>query len=272
VVACALRFALTAFLASLEGAMHRAASFLIPGWRVPAAIALAAVFVGCVPVSSELSTHSPQPVAGLSDGTTPSISLVVGAGPGLGTWVTGSARDALPPPSDAQLVGGSASARVWALPAVPQVAIASNVTYFNSSITPQVAQLMGHDAVLDLIIEAEARRSHDTKLAESGAVADGLTEFLGVINDDASAGKSVLKVYRFDSVTVNLFLPKFSSQASRLVGITLNGSATLITRDQSGRVLSQTTSAYSKSWSVAAIGPDGQRLIDQDYSDLRLAP
>ena len=272
VLACALRFALTAFLASLEEAMYRASSFLIPGWKVPAAVALVSLFVGCVPVASDLSTHSPQPVAGLSDGTTPAIPLVVGVGPGLGTWVAGSARDALPPPVDAQLVGGSASARVWALPAVPQVAIASNVTYFNSSMTPQVAQRMGHDAVLDLVIEAEARRAHDLKLAEGGATADGLAEFVGVINQDVASGKFVLKVYKFDSATLNLFLPKLGTQASRLVGITLDGTATLIIRDQSGRVLSQSTSAYSKSWSVGAIAPDGHLLIDQDYSDLRLAP
>jgi len=272
VFACALRFALVAFLASLRDSMYGASSFLIPGWRVPAAIAVSSLLVACVPVSSDLSTHSPQPVAGLSDGTTPTITLIVGVGPGLGSWVTGSARDALPPPPDAHLVAGSASARVWVLPAVPQVAIASNVTYFNSKMTPEVAQRVTHDAVLDLVIEAEARRSHDSKLAESGAIGDGLTEFVGVINDDASAGKFVLKVYKFDSATLNLFLPKFSSQASRLVGLTLTGTATLITKDQSGRVLSQTTSSYSKSWSVFAIGPDGHNLIDQDYSDLRLAP
>jgi hypothetical protein len=131
---------------------------------------------------------------------------------------------------------------------------------------------MGHDAALDLIIEAEARRAHDTKLAESGAAADGLAEFVGVINQDVASGTFVLKVYKFDSATLNLFLPKFATQASRLIGLTLNGTATLITREQSGRVLSQTTSAYSKSWSVAAVAPDGHLLIDQDYSDLRLAP
>jgi len=272
VVACALRFALVALLASVREGMHGASSFLIPGWRVPAAIVVASLVVACVPVSADLSTHSPQPVAGLSDGTTPTIPLVVGTGPGLGSWVTGSARDALPPPPDAQVVGGSSSARVWVLPAVPQVAIASNVAYFNSKMTPSVAQRMGHDAVLDLVIEAEARRSHDSKLAESGAIDDGLAEFVGVINDDASAGKFVLKVYKFDTATLNLFLPKFSTQASRLVGITLTGTATLITRDQTGRVLAQSTSAYSKSWSVGAIAPDGHLLIDQDYSDLRLAP
>jgi hypothetical protein len=272
VLACALRFALTAFLAWLQEAVDRGSSYFVPGLRVPAVIAVACICVGCLPVASDLSTHSPQPVAGLSDGTTPTIPLVVAEGPGLGSWVTGSARDALPPPVDAQLVGGSASAPVWVLPAVPQVAIASNVGYFNSSITPQVAQRMGHDAVLDLTIEAEARRSHDLKLAAGGAIGDGLAEFVGVINDDISSGKSVLKVYRFDSATLNLFLPKFSSQASRLVGLTLTGSATLITRDQAGNVLSQVTSAYSKSWSVGAIGPDGHLLIDQDFSDLKLAP
>ena len=272
VIACALRFALTAFLASIQEAAGRTHGFFIPGLRIPAAIAIACICVGCVPVASDLSTHSPQPVAGLSDGTTPAIPLVVSAGQGPGSWLRGAAQDALPPPGNAQLVGGSASARVWALPAVPQVGIPSNVSYFNSSMTPQVAARMGHDAVLDLVIEAEARRAHDLKLAESGAAGDGLTEFVDVINQDAAGGKFVLKVYKFDSATLNLFLPKFSSQASRLVGLTLTGTATLITRDQYGTVLAQSTSAYSKSWSVAAIAPDGHLLIDQDYSDLRLAP
>ncbi len=273
VIACALRFALTAFLASIqEAARGRTYGFFIPGLRIPAAIAVACICVGCVPVASDLSTHGPQPVAGLSDGTTPAIPLLVSSGQGPGSWLSGAAQDALPPPGNAQLVGGSASARVWALPGVPQVAIPSNVSYFNSSMTQQVAARMGHDAVLDLVIEAEARRAHDLKLAESGAAGDGLTEFVDVINQDAAGGKFVLKVYKFDSATLNLFLPKFSSQASRLVGLTLTGTATLITKDQSGRVLSQSTSAYSKSWSVGAIAPDGHLLIDQDYSDLRLAP
>jgi hypothetical protein len=271
VLACALRFALTAFLMYLKDATTEF-GFFVPGLRVPAVIAVACICVGCLPVASDLSTHSPQPVAGLSDGSTPAIPLVVGTGPGIGSWVSASARDALPPPVDAQLVSGSASAQVWVLPAVPPVSIASNVTYFNSKMTPQLAAQMGHDAVLDLVIEAEARRSHNLKLAESGAIGDGLTEFVGVINDDAAAGRFVLKVYKFDSATLNLFLPKFSSQASRLVGLTLTGTATLITKDQSGRVLSQTTTAYSKSWSVNATAPDGRRLIDQDYSDLKLAP
>jgi hypothetical protein len=271
VLACALRFALTAFLASVKDATSEF-GFFIPGLRVPASIAVACVCVGCLPVASDLSTHSPQPVAGLSDGTTPAIPLVVGTGPGIGSWVSASASDALPPPVDAQPVSGSASASVWVLPALPTVTIASNVSYFNSSMTPQVAARMEHDAVFDLVIEAEARRAHNLKLAESGAVGDGLTEFVGVINDDVAAGRFVLKVYKFDSATLNLFLPKFTSQASRLVGLTLTGTATLITKDQSGRVLSQATTAYSKSWSVNAIAPDGHLLIDQDYSDLRLAP
>jgi len=272
VLACALRFALTSFLASLQAAIHRASSFLIPGWRVPAAIAVACILVGGLPVASELSTYSPQPVAGLSDGTTPAIPLVVGSGPALTAWLDSSASDALPPPGDSQPVASAGSGRVWVVPALPAVAIPSNVSDFNSAMTQQVATHMGHDAVLDLIIEAEARRAHDTKLAESGAAADGLAEFVGVINQDVASGTFVLKVYKFDSATLNLFLPKFATQASRLIGLTLNGTAALITRDQSGRVLSQTTSVYSKSWSVAAVAPDGHLLIDQDYSDLRLAP
>jgi len=239
---------------------------------VPAAIAASFILVGCLPVASELSTYSPQPVAGLSDGTTPTIPLVIGSGPALASWLDSSARDALPPPGDSQPVASAASGRVWVLPPVPAVEIPSNVAYFNSSMTPQIAAHMAHDGVLDLIIEAEARRAHDTKLAESGATADGLTEFVGVINQDVAAGQFVLKTYKLSSASLNLFLPKFSSQASRLVGLTLTGTSTLTVRDQSGRVLSQATSAYSKSWSVYGVAPDGHSLIDQDYSDLKLAP
>ena len=272
VIACSLRFALSAFIASLQEGIYRVSSFVVPGWRVPAAIAVSCILVGCLPVASELSTYSPQPVAGLSDGTTPTVPLMVGTGPALASWLDSSARDALPPPGDSQPVASASSGRVWVVPAVPAVAIPSNVAYFNSKMTPQIAARLGHDAVLDLIIEAEARRAHDTKLAESGAAADGLTEFVGVINQDVAAGQFVLKTYKFGSASLNLFLPKFSSQASRLVGLTLTGTSTLTTRDQSGRVLSQSTSPYSKSWSVFATAPDGHMLIDQDYSDLELAP
>ena len=271
VLACALRFALTAFIASVQEAANRVPSFIVPGWRMPAAIAVSCILVGCLPAASELSTYSPQPVAGLSDGTTPSIPLVAGTGSAPAAWLDSPARDALPPPGDSQPVASASSGRVWVVPAI-SVVIPSNVSYFNSAMTQQYASRMGHDAVLDLIIEAEARRAHDSTLATSGAVGDGLTEFVDVINQDVAGGKFVLKTYKFTGASLNLFLPKFSSQASRLVGITLTGTSTLTTTDQSGHVLSQATSSYSKSWSVGALAPDGHLLIDQDYSDLKLAP
>jgi hypothetical protein len=124
--------------------------------------------------------------------------------------------------------------------------------------------------VLDLMIESEARRAHDLKLAAQGAIGDALTEFTDVIKQDIKAGKSVLKTYSFDRVQLTLFLPKLSTQASRLVGVTLHGTSTLVTRDASGRVLSQVTQAYAKSWGVNGI-TDGPDPIINDYTDLRLA-
>ena len=138
---------------------------------------------------------------------------------------------------------------------------------FDPSITPQVAAKMAHDMVLDLIIESEARRSHDLKLAELGATDDGLKEFVDVINQDIAAGKSVQKTYSFDQVSLRLYLPKFSSQAARLVGVSLHGTATLTTKDASGNVLSQASSPYAKSW-----GLGGGNLIINDYTDLAAAP
>ena len=131
---------------------------------------------------------------------------------------------------------------------------------------------MGHDAVLDLIIESEARRSHDLKLAETGASDDGLKEFTDVINQDIGSGKFVLKTYSFSSISLQLFLPKFATQAARLVGVTLHGTATLTTKDASGKVLSQTSTPYDKTWGLGNTRPEGYQVIFVDYTGLAAAP
>ena len=265
VIACALRFALAAFLAPFEDVEWREWMFGGFRWQVPAAVAVAVVCIGAVPVSADLSTRSPEPAAGLSDGSTPAVALTVGTGPAVGGWILSTAAGALPPPQDSGPVSGSA--RVWVVPPLPTVSIASNVTAFDPSTTEAAAAQMAHDVVLDLIIESEARRAHDLKLAESGAIGDGLQEFVDVINQDIADGKIIQKTYSFDQVSLRLFLPKFTSQASRLIGVSLHGTATLTTRDASGNVVSQATAPYSKSWGLAK----GQVIVN-DYTDLAPAP
>jgi len=238
---------------------------------VPVALAAALVLTGVLPVAADIATHSPVPVAGLSDGTKPAIVLTVGSGPGLADWASAAGASALPPMTNAGPV--AATARVWTLPAFPSANVASNVSSFDPNLTQQIANTMAHDAVLDLIIESEARRTHDLKLAELGAESDGLKEFVDVINADVAAGKSVEKTYKFDSISIQLFLPKFATQASRLIGVTLHGTATLTTRDASGKVLSQASSAYDKSWGLAGTQDNaGHQIIFVDYTGLAPAP
>jgi hypothetical protein len=107
------------------------------------------------------------------------------------------------------------------------------------------------------MIESEARRSHDVKLAELGASDDGLKEFVDVINEDIAAGVTIQKTYNFDQITITLWLPKFSSQAARLMGVTLHGTATLTTRDASGNVVLQKSSPYVKTWGLGVFAPGG---------------
>ena len=57
----------------------------------------------------------------------------------------------------------------------------------------QQAATMAHDVVLDLIIESEARRAHDLKLAALGASGDGLTEFTDVLKQDIAAKRILQK-------------------------------------------------------------------------------
>jgi hypothetical protein len=221
-------------------------------------------------VAAEISTFGPEPVAGAIDGSRPSVPLQVGAGTGIGDWLTSEAGAALPPQGKPS--PGSATARIWIVPPIPNVTIAPNVMSFDPSMNQARANAMGHDAVLDLIIESEARRSHDLKLAESGATGDALKEFVEVINDDIAAGKIVQKTYTFDQIKITLWLPKFSSQAARLIGVSLHGTATLITRDSSGNVLSQTTTPYAKAWGITKAQGFAYQIIDIDYTFQGLAP
>jgi hypothetical protein len=269
VVACALRFSLARFLSPVEARdRRRAGRGRLSSWRLPVALAVALILVGVIPVAADLSTHSPEPAAGLADGSTPTLVLTVGAGPAVGGWVSSSAAAALPPPRNSG--PASASAQVWILPPIPSVTVASNVVAFDKSTTGN-ADKMAHDVVLDLIIESEARRAHDTHLAESGATGDALKEFVDVINGDVAGGKIIQKTYSFDKVSLNLYLPKFSSQASRLVGVSLTGTSTFITRDASGNVLSQSSTPYAKSWGLDTSNTSHPVIIN-DYTDLATAP
>jgi hypothetical protein len=271
VIACALRFALVRFLAPFEGE-DGALPWMFSRfrWQVPAALAIAVLFVGAVPVAADLSTHSPEPAAGLADGSAPAVALSVGSGPAVAGWVSSAASGALPPPANSGSATGSA--RVWILPPIPTVTIASNVMTFDPGMSRQTAASWARYMVRDLLIESEARRSHDLTLAESGASGDGLKEFTDVINQDIAAGKIIQKTYTFDQISLRLYLPKFSSQAARLIGVSLHGTATLTTRDASGKLLSQTTTPYAKSWGLGGANGTNDMLIINDYTDLAPAP
>ncbi len=269
VIACALRFALVRLLEPLEeGGGLRAIRRL--GMVAPAMLGVFLVLVSVLPVAAEISTFGPEPVAGAIDGSRPTVPLQVGNGPALGMWLSSGAGAALPPRG--QPAAGSATTRLWVLPAIPSVSIAPNVMSFDPSMDQQRAAKMAHDAVLDLVIESEARRAHDLKLAESGATGDGLKEFVEVINDDIAAGKTIQKTYTFDQVKVTLWLPKFSSQSARLIGLSLHGTATLTTRDASGNVLSQTTTSYAKTWGLENNPNFSYQLIAIDYTLQGLQP
>src|SRR2546425_350267 len=239
------------------------------GLRAPVALGVSLLLLAALPLSAEFSLHGTIPAPELPDGTRPTLALVIGPNSvDIGSWTVNAAGQALPPP------GGTtptqASSRVWFLPPIPPVTLPDNVTAFDSTITQTKADTWARQVVLDLMIESEARRAHDLTLASVGATGDGLTEFTDVIKQDIKAGKSVLKTYSFDRIQLTLFLPKLSTQASRLVGVSLHGTSTLITRDASGKVLSQQTQPYAKSWGLGGSSANPDPIIN-DYTDLSLA-
>ncbi len=185
VFACPGRFALAGLVARL---VSRGWPLTAPRRAHWCAGALAAastiVFIGALPISAGLATHRP-----LSSGT----------------WRPAASRSTVAPTPE--------STAQWALPQIPVVTIPADVPAYDSTITSEKAAGMAHDAVLDLIIEAEARRTHNSALAENGAIGDALIEFTGPISQDIAAGRTVSETYSFNSVSLTLFLPKYSTQA-----------------------------------------------------------
>lgn len=260
VIACALRFGLGQALSPLEAGL-RATMLRRRGWQLVPVLVLTALLIEALPLSAMASTYGPQPAAGLSDGSLPVIGTAVGQGQPPSAWLEKTALEALPPVGN--VAPASGTARIWVLPSLPVVAIAPNVAAFDGTLNPATATRMAHGVVLALVIEAEARRVHDAdRLAAQGAGGDALGEFRAQINADSAAGRFVQTAYSFDSVSLVLYLPKFSTQAARLVGVSLHGTATLTVRNASGALLSQSTVAYAKSWSPA------NPVIVNDYTDL----
>ena len=266
VIACALRFALTALVAPIEAAGGLGAMLRRARWQLPVALVLALVMIEALPVSADLATQGTDPAAGRSDGSTGALAPPIGSGPDPAGWLDGAAAAALPRPG--QNVATMAVARIWVLPALPPVTVDAKVTAFDPAITPALAARMERETVLDLLIEAEARRAHDPALAATGAIADGLQPFVDAAAKDAAAGQSVQTTYRFDKATLTLFLPKFSTQASRLIGVTLQGSTTVTIRDGGGRQLSQSSSPYSRSWGLNGGPGEGNWVIVNDFTGL----
>jgi hypothetical protein len=267
VFACAGRFALARLLAPLEEAGGPLGVLRALSWRAPFVLGASLLLFTLLPLAAELSLHGVQPAPELPDGSTPKVALVIGTGQDPGQWTFAAASGALPPGGNS--APGSASSRVWVVLSLPPVSVPGNVVAFDPTINHASANQMAHDAVLDLMIESEARRAHDLNLAAVGAQRDGLSEFTDVINQDVAAGKTIQKTYSFDRIELTLFLPKFATQASRLVGVTLHGTTTLITRDSSGSVISQQTLPYDKSWGLS--GNPAQDVIINDYTDLSRA-
>ena len=266
VFACAGRFALARLLQPVEEAGGPLRAFRALGWAAPGALGVSLLVFTALPVSAELSLHGTEPAPELPDGSTPKLALVVGNGPDLGTWTFATGGAALPPPGGTTPV--AARARVWVLPSIPEATVPDNVYAFDPNMSQATADTWSHDVVLDLMIESEARRTHDFQLATEGAVPAALTEFTDVIAADVAAGKSVTKTYAFDRIQLTLFLPKFNTQARRLIGVTLHGTTTLVTRDASGNVVSQVTQTYNKSWGVGLQNPGSPWIIATDFTDL----
>ncbi len=266
VFVCAGRFALARLVAPLEEEGGPVAALRRVGAAAPAALGVTLLLTSALPIAAMASTYGPQPAPELPDGSAPKLLLTVGSGPAVATWLSSAATAALPPPGGT--AAASASAPVFTLPPLPSTGLPANVVAFDPSLDQATADRWAHDVVLDLVIESEARGAHDLTLAQQGACCDGLTEFTDVIRQDVAAHTTILKTYAFDRVELRLFLPKYATQAQRLIGVSLHGTATLTVLDASGHVVSKQAQPYAKSWGLSGNKSGQHDVIVNDYTDL----
>jgi hypothetical protein len=107
-------------------------------------------------------------------------------------------------------------------------------------------------------------------LAGTAASGDGLIPFATAINSDRAAGHVVTTSYTFSRGELILLLPRYRTQASRLVGTTLIGTARITTYDGAGHLLSQVDMPYRQTWELTKAGDTYQ--ITNDYTGLTPAP
>ena len=265
VVACALRYPLRGLLAG----MARRPS----AWRIPGPALAGAICLLLLPLSTALPARNPQLVAWLPGESTPTARhVLVGTGPGFGAVVVKAAIDSLPAPNQASSapLTAAASGYYWGIPKLGAVVIPANVSNFNPSLTQAVASAMAYNLGGDLNIEAEARHQLNPDLAATAASGDGLVPFTAAINSDRAGGHVVTTTYTFTRAELTLLLPKFSTQAARLIGIALIGTAHITTYDTAGHQLSKSDTPYAQSWELSKVGD--RYLITNDYAGLTPAP
>jgi hypothetical protein len=261
VVACAIRFPI-ARLTRLHW-----------GLRIPAAAVAGLLCLASLPLSTAIPARNPQLVAWLpGELAAAPANSVVGAGPGIGAAAAKAATDSLPALNQASSapLAGAASDYVWGVPKLAAVVVPKNVTDFNPGLTPTLASAMAYNLAVDLNIEAEARRQLSTNLAATAASGDGLTPFTAAISSDRAAGHVVTTTYSFSRAELVLLLPKYSTQASRLVGTTLVGTAHVTIYDAAGQKLSQQDLPYTQIWELTLSGDRFQ--ITNEYTGLTPAP
>jgi hypothetical protein len=261
VIACGLRFPLAGF------------SRLHWGVRFPAAAVAGLLCLASLPLSTAIPALNPQLVAWLPGELAPApTNASVGAGPGIGDVVTRAAIDSLPASNQASTVPlpAGASDYVWGGPRFSAVVIPKNVADFNPNLTPALAAAMANNLAVDLNIEAEARHQQNSALAGTAASGDGLVPFATAINSDRVAGHVVTTAYTFTRAELVLLLPRYRTQAPRLVGTTLVGTARITTYDSAGHRLSQVDIPYTQIWELSTAAD--RLIITNDYTGLTPAP
>jgi hypothetical protein len=136
------------------------------------------------------------------------------------------------------------------------VTVNPKVREFAPSFTDETARLMTRDVVEDLVIEADALKTLNQRLASTALIGSRLRAFQESIESARTVGQTVVPSYRFRQITIVLISNSQDAQSPPQIGVRLTGTVHLATYATSSPqlVISESDSPCDTILTAASVG------------------
>ena len=139
---------------------------------------------------------------------------------------------------------------------IPTMTVNPKVREFAPAFTDETARQMTRDVVEDLVIEADALKTLNPRLASTALIGSRLRAFQESIESARTVGQTVVPSYRFRQITIVLISNFQDAQSPPQIGVRLTGTVHLATYATSSpqHVISESDSPCDTILTAASVG------------------